>query len=114
MKEKIGKIIIWLVMLVSVAAGFMYMLHPQPQGTLVDKYPEVKQRIILVPLDSRPPCQELVQANGRSAGIEVVVPPHELMDYYTLAGDTAVPLAGIRRGFRPPRICRQCRSICLC
>lgn len=89
MKEKIGKIIIWLVMLVSVAAGFMYMLHPQPQGTLVDKYPEVKQRIILVPLDSRPPCQELVQANGRTAGIEVVVPPHELMDYYTLAGDTA-------------------------
>ena len=44
-------------------------------------------RILLIPLDSRPPCRQFVIAAGRIANIEVIAPPSELLDYYTKAGD---------------------------
>ena len=45
-------------------------------------------RILLVPLDSRPPCREFVVSGGRIVGWEVITPPTEYMDYYSMAGDT--------------------------
>ena len=46
------------------------------------------KKIILVPLDSRPPCQKMPVDAGRVAGINVVTPDSSLLDYYSLAGDT--------------------------
>ena len=48
-----------------------------------------KRPILLVPLDSRPPCREFVISGGRIIGREIVTPPTEYMDYYSKAGDTA-------------------------
>ncbi|EJO23642.1 PF13552 family protein [Selenomonas sp. FOBRC6] len=47
-----------------------------------------ERRILLVPLDSRPPCQEFVVSGGRIVGWNVITPPTEYMDYYSMAGDT--------------------------
>ncbi len=47
------------------------------------------RRILLVPLDSRPPCGRFVQDAGRIAGVEVILPPPELLDEYFRPGDTA-------------------------
>lgn len=46
------------------------------------------KKIILVPLDSRPPCRKMPIDVGRVAGIDVVTPDSSLLDYYSLAGDT--------------------------
>lgn len=47
-----------------------------------------ERRILLVPLDSRPPCREFVVSGGRIVGWNVITPPTEYMDYYSMSGDT--------------------------
>ena len=44
--------------------------------------------VLLVPLDSRPPCREFVVSGGRIVGWNVITPPTEYMDYYSMSGDT--------------------------
>ena len=44
-------------------------------------------RLLLLPLDSRPPCSDYVLRDARLAGIEVLLPTRELMDYYTQPGN---------------------------
>ena len=39
-------------------------------------------KLLLVPLDSRPVCSTMVQKLGKLAGINVIVPPKELLDNY--------------------------------
>lgn len=43
--------------------------------------------LLLVPLDSRPVCSTMVQKLGRLAGINVIVPPKELLDNYQEPAD---------------------------
>lgn len=50
--------------------------------------PTIRRRVLLVPLDSRPPCGRFVQDAARIAGVEVVLPPTELLDEYFRPGDT--------------------------
>lgn len=40
------------------------------------------EEFLLVPLDSRPVCSTMVQKLGKLAGINVIVPPKELLDNY--------------------------------
>ena len=47
-----------------------------------------KRPILLVPLDSRPPCREFVVNGGKIIGRTIVTPPTEYMDYYSKAGET--------------------------
>ena len=44
-------------------------------------------KVLLLPLDSRPPCQKFVIDAGKIAGIEVITPPAEILDYYTAPGN---------------------------
>ena len=44
-------------------------------------------KVLLLPLDSRPPCQKFVIDAGKIAGIEVITPPAESLDYYTAPGN---------------------------
>ena len=53
------------------------------------EFPAIQRRVLLVPLDSRPPCGRFVQDAGRIAGVEIVLPPAELLDEYFRPGDTA-------------------------
>lgn len=42
----------------------------------------ITSKILLIPLDSRPPCNQFVIDLGRLAGIEIIVPPPALLDNY--------------------------------
>ena len=53
------------------------------------EFPAIRRRVLLIPLDSRPPCGRFVQDAARIAGVEVVLPPAELLDEYFRPGDTA-------------------------
>lgn len=52
-------------------------------------FPEIRRRVLLVPLDSRPPCGRFVRDAARIVGVEIVLPPAELLDEYFRPGDTA-------------------------
>ena len=72
---------------------FHFVFHPMPAGrwrTLSTTMGNTaaQRPILLVPLDSRPPCGEFVVNGGRIIGREIVTPPTEFMDYYSMAGDT--------------------------
>src|SRR5574344_2584447 len=45
------------------------------------------EELLLVPLDSRPVCSTMVQKLGKLAGINVIVPPKELLDNYQEPAD---------------------------
>ena len=51
--------------------------------------PEIVRRVLLVTLDRRPPCGRFVQDAARIAGVEVVLPPAELLDEYFRPGNCA-------------------------
>ena len=44
--------------------------------------------ILLVPLDSRPPCLDLVMETAKLTETKIIVPPSGIMDYYSQPGDT--------------------------
>lgn len=39
-------------------------------------------RVVLLPLDSRPPCTQYLEMLGEVSGIKVILPPKEIMDNY--------------------------------
>lgn len=49
--------------------------------------PALAERIILIPLDSRPAAGQFAQMIGRVIGSEIVMPPYELLGRYTSPGD---------------------------
>ena len=66
---------------------FHFVFHPTPIGewrTLSAatemEHDAGKRPILLVPLDSRPPCREFVINGGKIVGREIVTPPTEYMD----------------------------------
>lgn len=61
----------------------------RPQGTPLTVTAKAERRVLLLPLDSRPPCLDFVADLGRIADVELIAPPEDLLDYYTKPGDTA-------------------------
>ena len=59
----------WIVIIFALVCAvlfFRYILHSRPEGILYPPVPSVQERdrpILLVPLDSRPPCTDFV-VNG--------------------------------------------------
>ena len=49
---------------------------------------DTKSDLVLVPLDSRPVCSTMVQKLGNLVGINVIVPPKELLDNYQESADS--------------------------
>ena len=45
--------------------------------------------IVLIPLDSRPPCTQFVEQVGNMANVRLILPPPELLDHYRTPGKTA-------------------------
>ena len=76
---------------IGLAVGAFNYVTQTGQKTLplLPAAPVYTHKILLLPLDSRPPCQKFVIDAGQIAGIEVITPPAEILDYYTQKGDTA-------------------------
>ena len=75
--------------IICILLGSGFLMSQKQQGEIIDQMPATTKKVLLVPLDSRPPCGQLVADNGRTAGIEIILPPIETMDFYTLPGDTS-------------------------
>lgn len=70
---------------------FRFVLHPvMPAGTAYAPAAATSDEppVLLVPLDTRPPCTDFVTSGGKIIGREIVTPPPEYMDYYTQPGNT--------------------------
>ncbi len=52
------------------------------------KSPQPIGAVLLIPLDSRPPCTDYVRKLGRMAGHKIILPPVELLDNYRLPSNT--------------------------
>lgn len=82
------RLFLFIFFIACILGGFNYANHSEEKSTPLPLPVQVKtHRILLIPLDSRPPCQQFVINAGRIANIEVIAPPSELLDYYTKAGD---------------------------
>lgn len=80
----------WLLSLLAVALMIIYYLIfiQLSPATSVELQQNYKYKLILIPLDTRPPCQKMVIDAGKMAGVQIITPPSEIMDYYTRQGDT--------------------------
>lgn len=71
----------------AVAAGFSGGLPRPAAPAAAALTPAPRLTVVLVPLDSRPPCTQYLEQLGRIAGIRVVMPPAALLDNYKQPGD---------------------------
>lgn len=77
------------VFLIAALIFYIFFLHRDTPGVLIpaSQRPAVST-ILLIPLDSRPPCKQLVEDNAKTDNIKILTPPAEITDYYYNAGDT--------------------------
>lgn len=80
----------WLLSIIAVTLMIVYYLNfiQPPPAVSVELQQNYKYKLILIPLDTRPPCQKMVVDAGKMAGVQIITPPSEIMDYYTKEGDT--------------------------
>lgn len=69
-------------------AFYNFILHPAMPSVPIAAEPATMRKILLIPLDGRPPCRKFVIDAGRISGSEIITPPSEIQDYYTQPGDT--------------------------
>ena len=92
MKHNLGIVAVFLTLALFL---FHLVFHLTPTGTWqplsagASSAAGAQRPILLIPLDSRPPCREFVINGGRIIGQEIMTPPSELMDYYSTAGNTS-------------------------
>lgn len=48
------------------------------------------KNIMLIPLDSRPPCKDFVIDLAKNSQAKVIVPDNKLLDYFTIPGETSL------------------------
>ena len=58
---------------------YLNFIQEKPAAS-VELQQNYTSKLILVPLDTRPPCQKMVIEAGKMAGVEIIVPPSEIMD----------------------------------
>ena len=78
-----------LLLMAAAISLFIASFAVRPRGIPLTAPLKTERRVLLLPLDSRPPCLDFVAALGRIAGIKIIAPPEDILDYYTKPGDTA-------------------------
>ena len=88
--RNVRRILLAVLAIAALCAAAYFAASEKERGVPVPPLrPEVVRRVLLIPLDSRPPCGRFVQDAARIAGVEVVLPPAELLDEYFRPGDAA-------------------------
>ncbi len=64
--------------------GLCFFAAPVPVSTAA-----TNPTVMLIPLDSRPPCTDYVKSIAGMAGMNVIMPPREILDDYRKPGDIA-------------------------
>ncbi len=82
------RIFLLLLCLLALIAFQRFLFHPAYLAQPIQPETVPMKKILLVPLDGRPPCRQFVMDVGRIANYEVIAPPSEIQDYYSLPGDT--------------------------
>ena len=82
------RIFLLLLCLLALLAFQRFLFHPAYLAQPIQPETVPMKKILLVPLDGRPPCRQFVMDVGRIANYEVIAPPSEIQDYYSLPGDT--------------------------
>ena len=82
----------------AAALLFHFVFHPIPKGqwSVPPPSPVSAQKrapVLLVPLDSRPPCTDFVVNGGKIIGRDIITPPTEYMD--TIHGPEIRPHYGL-------------------
>lgn len=85
MKLRIFLLIISCILLIT---GYNFILHPVYNSVPAAAPLPPTHKVLLVPLDTRPPCRQFVIHAGRIADTEVLTPPSEIMDYYSQPSNT--------------------------
>ena len=85
MKKRLLSLILFLAALILLRHS---ALPAAPSPVPVPPTEQTEQKIVLVPLDGRPPCRQFVIDAGHIGAFDVQVPPSSLQDYYSLPGDT--------------------------
>ncbi len=88
-KKKIWRSAIYIIIICIVAVFWQQremVLHGVKPVPHEQQY---KKTILLVPLDSRPPCNKFVVEAGKLVFLKVITPPADILDYYTKPGKPA-------------------------
>lgn len=72
---------LWL-FLAALCSYIFYFFSLPPSTPYTPPPLPVQEQLLLVPLDSRPPCTLIAQDLGKLASIDVILPPKELLDNY--------------------------------
>lgn len=77
-----------IVLTILVLSSILFLFTYVKQGTPVIIEEKTSKKVLLVPLDSRPPCRDFPNILGKMGDYEILSPPSKAQDYYTDAGDT--------------------------
>ena len=80
----------WLLSIIAVTLMIVYYLNfiQLPPAVSVELQQNYKYKLICIPLETKPACQKMLVDAGKKAGVQIITPPSEIMDYYTKEGDT--------------------------
>ena len=88
MKQNYRVLLVLTLILLPALAFWHFALHPAYPAVPIAPERQLSKKLLLVPLDGRPPCRQFVINAGRIAGFDIVTPPSRLQDYYSQPGDT--------------------------
>ena len=65
----------WLLSIIAVTLMIVYYLNfiQLPPAVSVELQQNYKYKLILIPLDTRPPCQKMVVDAGKMAGVQIII-----------------------------------------
>ena len=88
MKKNYHTLLVLALILLPALTLWHLALHPTYPAVPVSPTRQLSEKLLLVPLDGRPPCRQFVIDAGRIAGFDLITPPSAIQDYYSQPGDT--------------------------